>query len=213
MSFTLQNDSNVPTSKTSGGNAYWLNVTLVHVDGSSDGSGNGKWSYNSSASHKIKYNSTSQKWEDLADGQPSKISDTYNVNTTPVTGSSTGANPEEVFLWNNNGGQFLGKFSNPFHTTSGGGTSTEEVFVPEAKIVDYGGTTGFRFEQRSYPAGSYQLTPSGGSSFTWSLTSQSSNLQYHISQLIAGTYYLWQDSVQVATLVTPSSRKVFSNFW
>lgn len=93
-----------------------------------------------------------------------------------------------------------------------GGTSTEEVFVPDAKIVNYGGLTGLRFEQRSYPAASYELIGPTVSS-TWSLTSQSSNLQYHISNLIAGTYYLWQDSVQVATLIARDKGKVHCNFW
>jgi hypothetical protein len=92
------------------------------------------------------------------------------------------------------------------------GTSTEEVFVPDAKIVNYGGLTGLRFEQRSYPAASYELIGPDASS-TWSLTSQSSNLQYHISNLTAGTYYLWQDSVQVATLIARDKRKVHCNFW
>ena len=98
----------------------------------------------------------------------------------------------------------------PPTTGGGGGTSTEEVFVPDAKIVNYGGLTGFRFEQRGYPAASYELIGPGASS-TWTLTSQTNNLQHHISNLSAGTYYLWQDSVQVATLIART--KVFCNFW
>jgi len=104
------------------------------------------------------------------------------------------------------------KFDDPNFTSSGGGTSTEEVFVPDAKIVNYGGLTGLRFEQRGYPAASYELTGPGASS-TWTLTSQSNNLQHHISNLSAGTYYLWQDSVQVATLIASDNKKVFCNFW
>lgn len=137
----LQDDSNVPSSKKMGnGIPYWLNHILVHVEGASDGTANGKWSYDTSASHKIKYNSTLDKWEDLADGQPSKISDTYNVNTTAVAGSSTGANPAEVFLWNSNGGTFLGKFANPFYTapSSGGGTGTEGNSTPSGTVVKIG---------------------------------------------------------------------------
>lgn len=97
-------------------------------------------------------------------------------------------------------------------SSSGGGTSTEEVFVPDAKIVNYGGLTGLRFEQRGFPAASYELIGPGLSS-TWTLTSQSNNLQHHISNLSAGTYYLWQDSVQVATLIASDNKKVFCNFW
>lgn len=124
----LQNDSNVPSSKLYQGNAWWLNVQLAHKSGASDGTADGIWAYNASAADQLKYDSANKKWIDLADGQPSKVSDTYNVNTTAVTGSSTGANPAEVFLWNNDGGQFLGKFANPF-LPSGGGTSTEEIIL------------------------------------------------------------------------------------
>lgn len=96
--------------------------------------------------------------------------------------------------------------------SSGGGPSTLGVFVPDAKIVNYGGITGLRFEQRGYPAASYELIgPSSNS--TWTLTSQSNNLQHHISNLSSGTYYLWQDSVLVATLIASARKKVFCNFW
>lgn len=133
----LQNDSNVPSSKLTAGNAYWLNHVLVHTDGVSNGTGDGQWSYDSGATHRIKYDSSTNKWVDLTDGQPSKVSDTYNVNTTTVANSSTAANPAEVFLWNNNGGQFLGKFANPFYTVTGP-TVTSHYWVTltsNAKII------------------------------------------------------------------------------
>ena len=95
-------------------------------------------------------------------------------------------------------------------SSSGGGPLGGTVYVQDAKIVNYGGLTGFRFEQRGYPAASYELIGPGASS-TWTLTSQTNNLQHHISNLSAGTYYLWQDSVQVATLIART--KVFCNFW
>lgn len=118
----LQNDSNVPSSKlVSNGTTWWQDHTMAHVAGVSDGTGYGQWSYDSSGGHKIAYDSANQIWIDLADNQPSKVSDTYNVNTTAVTGSTTGANPAEVFLWNQNGAKFLGKFANPFYTASGSG--------------------------------------------------------------------------------------------
>lgn len=91
------------------------------------------------------------------------------------------------------------------------GTSTEEAFVPDAKIVNYGGLTGLRFEQRGYPAASYELVGPGTTN-TWTLTTQSNSLQHHISNLNPGTWYLYQDSVQVATLVA-GKRRVFCNFW
>lgn len=95
---------------------------------------------------------------------------------------------------------------------SGGGTSTEDVLVEDVKIVDYGGITGFRFEQRGYAAASYQLI--GPATYNWTVTVASNNLQHHISQLAAGTYYLWSGGSQLATLTTPSrQKKVFCNFW
>ena len=112
----LQNDSNVPSTKLYGGNAYWLNHELVFKSGATSGASDGFYSYASNLPNMIKYDATNKKWVDLADGQPSKVSDTYNVNTTAVSGSSTGANPAEVFLWNQDGGQFLGKFANPFYS-------------------------------------------------------------------------------------------------
>jgi hypothetical protein len=193
MSLTpLQNDSNVPTAKLDpNGNAYWLNHVLVHVDGASDGTGNGKWSYNSSASHKIKYNSTTKKWEDLADGQPSKISDTYNVNTTAVTGSSTGANPAEVFLWNNNGGQFLGKFANPFLpsgptvtsiTVANEIASTRQFTVTHtgtlsASDISYtlNGTDITTFGSPSTPITNLQSTSTGSTFDSYTLSTQGSH--------------------------------------
>jgi hypothetical protein len=110
----LQNDSNVPTSKLNNGNPYYLNLALAFKSGSSDGTSDGFWSYSTNHNDWIKYDSANSKWVDLSNGQPSKVSDTAIVNNTPVSGSSTGANPAEVFLWNNNGDQFLGKFANPF---------------------------------------------------------------------------------------------------
>ena len=91
--------------------------------GVSDGTGDGIWSYSTGHADMIKYVVSTQQWVDLADAQPSKVSDTYNVSTTAVVGSSTTANPAEVFLWNGDGAHFLGKFANPFYSA---GTSVSQ---------------------------------------------------------------------------------------
>ena len=109
------------------------------------------------------------------------------------------------------------KFTKPTASTaswlsSGGGTSTEEVLVEDARMVYYSGITGWRFEQRGFAAGSYQLI-GGTVSESWTVSSGSNNLQHHISQIPAGgTYLLYSGSTVVASLTT-TSKKVFCNFW
>lgn len=111
--------------------------------------------------------------------------------------------------------QLLYEFTKPTTASwisSGGGTSTEDVLVEDARIVDYGGITGFRFEQRGYAAASYQLI--GPATYSWTVSVASNNLQHHISQLAAGTYVLSSGGSDLATLSTPSrQKKVFCNFW
>lgn len=163
-------------------------VSGFHVYGASRSSG-------FEPNHEIKVSSTSPyTWSDHGSNHPLNQP---NENNGVVTLSSVG--------YTN-----LYKFSTSYWDgLNGGGTSTEEVFVPNAKIVYYSGLTGRRFEQRGYPSASYELIGSGAT-HTWTLTSQSNNLQHHISGLSAGIWYLWQDSVLVATL---GKSKVFCNFW
>ena len=214
----LQDDSNVPSSKKFGGNPYCLNHILVHVDGASDGTANGKWSYDTASSHKIKYNSTSKKWEDLADSEPAKISDTYNVNTSVVAGSSTGANPAEVFLWNNNGGQFLGQVANPFYTapSGSGGTSTEGG--ENGSITYLNNVLTWTIDSSSQTATSYKLfrdsteVMSAIGHTTGSLTTGT------VSNPLSGVWTLVYNAIPFASVTVTSgsvssSKKVFCNFW
>jgi len=133
----------------------------------------------------------------------------YTTTSIPQTVTDSGT---QILLYDSSGSLMvtLPKPSTASWISSGGGTSTEEVFFPDAKIVNFVGITGFRFEQRSYPAASYELVGPGGTN-SWSLTSQTTNLQHHISNLSVGTYLLYQDSLLVATLVARS--KVSCNFW
>ena len=110
----------------------------------------------------------------------------------------------------NSGGTVLYRFIPPNPPPGGGGTLGGTVYVQDAKIVNYAGLTGLRFEQRGYPVASYELTGTGFTS-SWSLTSQSNDLQHHISNLSVGTYYLYQDSLLVATL--KARLHVSCNFW
>jgi hypothetical protein len=224
----LQNDSNVPSSKLYNGGNWWGNAILVHRSGASDGSADGIWGL---SADQIKYDSANDIWVDLADGQPSKISDTWDVDTTAVTGSSTSANPVEVFLWNNNGGQFLGKFANPFY--SSGGTITLSV-VPT------------QFTQ-SVPSGVTSVTHPGdlGRQLYYTIAKARSSGTYNIhlddvfhisvthtngtvsSGQVAGEQYAQNyklyfgqvfESPSLNTLVTEftwqsMSKKVHSNFW
>jgi len=105
-------------------------------------------------------------------------------------------------------------FDGDIPNTSGGGTSTEEVLVENAQMVFYSGITGWRFEQRGYAAGSYQLI-GGTVNESWTVSTGSNNLQHHISQIPAGgTYELKSGSTVLATLSTQTTKKkVFCNFW
>ena len=148
-----------------------------------------------------------------------------DANTFPVEFSNDGnswstagcPDAETIYLKAANGDvssflspQWQYSSANPANS-SGGGTLGGTVYIQDAKIVKYGGVTGLRFEQRGYPAASYELI--GTSSVpTWSLTSQTNDLQHHVSNLNPGTYYLYQDSVLVATLSAGAS-KVSCNFW
>lgn len=154
----LQADINVPTSKlSSNGSPLWpIGLQLVHTSGVSDGTGDGEWSYDVGATHRIMYHSASDKWIDTSDAVPTKVSDSANVNTTAVSGSSTGVNPAEVFLWHNNGGQFLGKFANPFYsaptwatsstTTPVTGTQSHSYVQDSIRDITYTKTAPYQFE-------------------------------------------------------------------
>ena len=226
--FQLQNDSNVPTSKLTNGNAYWLNVVLAHTSGISDGTGDGQWSYNTGASHRIEYNATHKKWFDMTDGQPSKVSDTYNVTTTPISGSSTGANPAEVFLWNANGGQFLGKFANPFYIApSGGGTGTNTGVGFTASFYDVTNnsfsyevthTSGFTSDQ-TYELHSTTLTPTFISDLVVGAASGSTNSRSHtwgtpdVIQVRDAYGTIGAELTLAHSSSSSSNGKVFCNFW
>ncbi len=214
----LQNDSNVPSSKLYNGGNWWGNAILVHRSGASDGSADGIWGL---SADQIKYDSANDIWVDLADGQPSKISDTWDVDTTAVTGSSTSANPVEVFLWNNNGGQFLGKFANPFY--SSGGTSTEGVGVA---VGSFYGVTFNSFSYKVYHSSAFSssqtyelhsttLTPTFISDLVVGAGAQNINSRTHtwgipdVVEIRASN----GDVLSSLTLAHPSKKKVHSNFW
>lgn len=175
----LQNDSNVPTSKVNGsGDAYHLGIAYVHKSGASDGTADGTWSYGVNYPAWIKYEFSTKKWIDLAESQPSKVSDTWDVDTTAVSGSSTGSNPLEVFLWNSNGGQFLGKFSNPFYqaTNNNNNNNNNNTTTPVViKTIDNTPTT----PPNSDPAAWYaQWYVENGQHYVLVLVSQTSNLSF-----------------------------------
>merc|ERR1712205_127927 len=66
---------------------------------------------------------------------------------------------------------------------------------------------GWRFEQRGYAAGSYQLI-GGTVNESWTVSTGSNNLQHHISQIPAGgTYNLKSGTNVLATLTTSADRK------
>ena len=149
----------------------------------------------------IVVDTSTNTWEDLGAGNPNDVTD----GTTVQLGSGTGS------LSN------LYKFTKPttaYWISSGSGTGTEEVLVENAQMVFYSGITGWRFEQRGYAAGSYQLI-GGTVNESWTVSTGSNNLQHHISQIPAGgTYNLKSGTNVLATLTTSADRKkVFCNFW
>ena len=158
------------------------------------------WHTSAGGSHSIKVTFSTNSWEDDGGSSPHDVDDT---GSTHVVLSSSG--------------NVLYTFLRPTASTaswlsSGGGTSTEEVLVEDARMVYYSGITGWRFEQRGFAAGSYQLI-GGTVSESWTVSSGSNNLQHHISQIPAGgTYLLYSGSTVVASLTT-TSKKVFCNFW
>jgi len=153
---------------------------------------------------------------DTSTGAWSDHNPTSGTDPTIVV-DSTSSNSDVTLTDNNNVLKFRfldPNYSNRSYGTSGGGTSTEEVLVEDARMVFYTGTTGWRFEQRGYAAGSYQLI-GGTVNESWTVSTGSNNLQHHISQIPAGgTYQLYSGSSVVATLTTNNaSKKVFCNFW
>jgi len=135
-----------------------------------------------------------------SNGATSLVLNSSAPTTVPVYSTSS-------FLYE---GDFVVAVANLWVAGSSLGTGT--VLVQDAKIVNYGGITGLRFEQRGYVAASYELTGPGGP-YNWTVSTGSNNLQHHINQLAEGTYYLWTGGIQVATLVATLSKKVFCNFW
>jgi len=209
------NTSSVEFRPISGQTSPWQRYQMYNVTQNQP-----MWEYQgySSASngYDIQRNTSNDTWADDGGDYPSHF--VVTGSTTQPTGQTTGGTYQATST-NKYLHIFIGTGSNhyvgyidawtSFQSGSGGGTSTEEVFVPNAQIVYYSGLTGRRFEQRGYPPASYELIGSSAT-HTWTLTSQSNNLQYHISGLSAGIWYLWQDSVLVATL---GKSKVFCNFW
>jgi len=128
--------------------------------------------------------------------------------------SVTISNGDTVSLYTSSGGLLaqINVDTTMLWTSSGAGGLGGTVYVQIAKVVDHGVPTGLRFEQRGFVAGSYELTGPGGP-YTWTLSSQSNNLQHHIGPLLKGTYYLYQDAILYATIIAGGKRKVHCNFW
>ena len=163
---------------------------------------NASANYTPSTTYETIYFKPGQGWNDL-----SSTSNPYSLTTTNGVTEGTNSSGSVMMKWGHSG------FPDPTISTSGGGTSTEEVLVENAQMLYYGGITGWRFEQRGYAAGSYQLI-GGTVNESWTVSNGSNNLQHHISQIPAnGTYSLYFGSNIVATLSTTSLKKVFCNFW
>jgi len=214
-----------------------MSLTFPSQINGTDGSSVGQWSSNSNRVYQqtTRHGSVSGKliydlwkmpgWVSSDDARTIAVDTStgawsdYNTtsgNDPTIVVDSTATN-SDVSLTDNNGVlkfRFLDpNYSNRSYGSGGGGTSTEEVLVEDAKMVYYEGITGWRFEQRGYAAGSYQLI-GGTVNESWTVSNGSNNLQHHISQIPAnGTYSLYFGSNIVATLSTTSLKKVFCNFW
>lgn len=205
---TSTSDSNYPSQSNGQGFARYA-ASDVYVGGTITkyayrmfDSSTGNQASDGYANHEICINvSNNNTWEDLGESDP-------------VSVTTVGTSPEYIKCTFGGGAVFYFENKSSWYTdSSGGGTSTEEVLVEDAKMVFYTGLTGWRFEQRGYAAGSYQLI-GGTVNESWTVSSGSNNLQHHISQIPAnGTYTLYSGSNVVVTLSTTSKKKVFCNFW
>ena len=188
------------------GTAIWLNHVMVHVSGASDGSGDGYWSYDSTALNRIKYTSSTQTWSDIIEtsSAPNSLSST----STHVSNQKDIVNPETVFMWYNNG-DFLGKFDNPFYVTT---ASSGMSFSGSLSVV--GTTLEYSIPAHS-SAGTYQLMSSASSTAQLDIV--------HGSSLSSGSAPNF-DQTKIWTLLSPygdeldkidlnKKKKVFSNFW
>lgn len=173
----------------------------------------------SAGGHDITYNGTN--W---VDGNSSDWPTHFGTSSTDSTVVTPVGSDTDLYLWSSS--TFVCKLVNPDPTTggtgteggSGGGSGGGTVYVQDAKIYFVSGSTGYRFEQRGYPAGNYELAILDGTTSIsstsmgiWALSSQSNDLQHHISNLDRGTYYLWQDGNIVLRIDT--RKKVHRNFW
>jgi hypothetical protein len=129
----------IPTSITSSvGDVWTLGSASQQTSGTYDGTSKLVYFLNSSKTIWFDGNQAAYWGDDNPGADPTAV--TYDLSSGVVSLSPSS----------------YGSFTSPFYTAASsggsGGLGGGTVYVQDAKIVNYGGITGFRFEQRGYPA-------------------------------------------------------------
>ena len=137
----------------------WVGLTFSLISTPSTANANSKFydlTGSSGAGLEFRPNGSSFEMYLLTDDNTDPTKFTVGSSTTLVSNSIVSVG-DTIKFYRSTTATFLAQIVVPdVQYSSGGGTGTEEVFVPDAKIVNYGGLSGLRFEPHT-PTGFFLI--------------------------------------------------------